>query len=81
MESEHFPDPTGLRARIEQWTFGLYPACIKYFMSAFDVPEVWKTLLQTYFYPSLLHSDDEEILLGYGCHPKQYMQEWDGITI
>ncbi|TQD69904.1 hypothetical protein C1H46_044564 [Malus baccata] len=45
VESEHFPDPTGLRARIEQWTFGLYPACIKYFMSAFDVPEVpkkWK---------------------------------------
>ncbi|XP_068309028.1 uncharacterized protein [Pyrus communis] len=40
VESEHFPDPTGLRARIEQWTFGLYPACIKYFMSAFDVPEV-----------------------------------------
>ncbi|KAL7245140.1 hypothetical protein ACSBR2_000464 [Camellia fascicularis] len=40
VESEHFPDPTGLRARIEQWTFGLYPACIKYLMSAFDVPEV-----------------------------------------
>ncbi|KAM0948670.1 putative calcineurin-like phosphoesterase domain, ApaH type, metallo-dependent phosphatase [Dioscorea sansibarensis] len=40
MEREHFPDPTGLRARIEQWTFGLYPACIKYLMSAFDVPEV-----------------------------------------
>ncbi|KAJ4801307.1 Calcineurin-like metallo-phosphoesterase superfamily [Rhynchospora pubera] len=40
MESEHFPDPTGLRARLEQWTFGLYPACIKYLMSAFDVPEV-----------------------------------------
>lgn len=40
MESEHFPDPTGLRARMEQWTFGLYPACIKYLMSAFDVPEV-----------------------------------------
>lgn len=40
MESEHFPDPTGLRARIEQWTFGFYPACIKYLMSAFDVPEV-----------------------------------------
>lgn len=39
-ENEHFPDPTGLRARIEQWTFGLYPACIKYLMSAFDVPEV-----------------------------------------
>ncbi|XP_010275607.1 PREDICTED: uncharacterized protein LOC104610601 [Nelumbo nucifera] len=40
VESEHFPDPTDLRARIEQWTFGLYPACIKYLMSAFDVPEV-----------------------------------------
>ncbi|XP_072958496.1 uncharacterized protein [Typha angustifolia] len=40
MESEHFPDPTGLRVRMEQWTFGLYPACIKYLMSAFDVPEV-----------------------------------------
>ncbi|KAI9201700.1 hypothetical protein LWI28_027717 [Acer negundo] len=40
VESEHFPDPTGLRARIEQWTFGLYPACIKYLMAAFDIPEV-----------------------------------------
>ncbi|PSS31405.1 Digeranylgeranylglyceryl phosphate synthase [Actinidia chinensis var. chinensis] len=40
VESEHFPDPTGLWARIEQWTFGLYPACIKYLMSAFDAPEV-----------------------------------------
>ncbi|XP_042470048.1 uncharacterized protein LOC122052542 [Zingiber officinale] len=40
MESEHFPDPTGLRARMEKWTFGLYPACIKYLMSAFDVPEL-----------------------------------------
>ncbi|XP_074279297.1 uncharacterized protein LOC141604730 [Silene latifolia] len=40
MEREHFPDPTGLRARIEKWTFGLYPACIKYLMFAFDVPEV-----------------------------------------
>ncbi|CAL8077451.1 unnamed protein product [Prunus armeniaca] len=40
VESEHFPDPTGLRARIEQWTFGLHPACIKYFMSALDVPDV-----------------------------------------
>ncbi|KAK6938720.1 Calcineurin-like phosphoesterase domain, ApaH type, partial [Dillenia turbinata] len=40
VESEHFPDPTGLRARLQQWTFGLYPACIKYPMSAFDVPEV-----------------------------------------
>lgn len=42
VENEHFPDPTGLRARIERWTFGLYPACIKYLMSAFDVPEVTK---------------------------------------
>ncbi|CAN6478453.1 unnamed protein product [Victoria cruziana] len=40
MENEHFPDPTGLRRRIEQWTFGFYPACIRYLMSAFDVPEV-----------------------------------------
>ncbi|KAL9250485.1 hypothetical protein AKJ16_DCAP07546, partial [Drosera capensis] len=39
VEGEHFPDPTGLRARLEQWTFGLYPACIKYLMSAFDIPE------------------------------------------
>ncbi|KAL3735502.1 hypothetical protein ACJRO7_024599 [Eucalyptus globulus] len=40
VESEHFPDPTGLRARLERWTLGLYPACIKYLMSAFDVLEV-----------------------------------------
>ncbi|KAL5198031.1 hypothetical protein ABZP36_001543 [Zizania latifolia] len=40
VESEHFPDPTGLRTRLEHWTFGLYPACIKYLMSAFDIPEV-----------------------------------------
>ncbi|KAA0060871.1 Metallophos domain-containing protein [Cucumis melo var. makuwa] len=39
-EGEHFPDPTGLRARLEEWTYGLYPACIKYLMSAFDIPEV-----------------------------------------
>ncbi|MFS7972652.1 hypothetical protein Hanom_Chr09g00847341 [Helianthus anomalus] len=30
----------GLKAHIEQWTFGLYPACIKYLLTAFDVPEV-----------------------------------------
>ncbi|KAF3779958.1 hypothetical protein EJ110_NYTH40416 [Nymphaea thermarum] len=40
VENEHFPDPTGLRRRMEEWTFGFYPACIKYLMSAFDVPEV-----------------------------------------
>lgn len=39
-EGEHFPDPTGLRARMEYWTMGFYPACIKYLMAAFDVPEV-----------------------------------------
>lgn len=42
MESVLFPDPTGLRSRVEKWSFGLYPACIKYLMSAFDVPEVRK---------------------------------------
>ncbi|KAH7429398.1 hypothetical protein KP509_09G046200 [Ceratopteris richardii] len=40
VENEHFPDPTGLKARIQFWSLGLYPACIKYLMSAFDVPEV-----------------------------------------
>ncbi|VVB12002.1 unnamed protein product [Arabis nemorensis] len=40
VEDEHFPDPIGLRVRMEQWTYGLYPACIKYLMSAFDIPEV-----------------------------------------
>ncbi|KAI7737497.1 hypothetical protein M8C21_020982, partial [Ambrosia artemisiifolia] len=39
VENEYIPDPM-VRARIEQWTFGLYPTCIKYLMSAFDVPEV-----------------------------------------
>ncbi|KHG23677.1 Phosphoenolpyruvate carboxylase [Gossypium arboreum] len=39
VESEHFPNSSGLRARMEQWTFGLYLACIKYLMSAFDVLE------------------------------------------
>ncbi|GBG67636.1 hypothetical protein CBR_g765 [Chara braunii] len=38
-QKEHFPDPTRLRSRMEVWTFGLYPACFKYLMSAFDVPE------------------------------------------
>jgi hypothetical protein len=53
MESEHFPDPTGLRARLEQWTLGLYPACIKYLMSAFDVPEVIRLFPETYYYSSI----------------------------
>ena len=50
MESEHFPDPTGLRARLEQWTLGLYPACIKYLMSAFDVPEVIRLFPYTFYF-------------------------------
>lgn len=40
VENLHFPDPTGLKARMEYWTLGFYPACIKYLMSAFDIPEV-----------------------------------------
>lgn len=38
--NEHFPDPTGLRLRMEEWTYGFYPACVKYLMDSFDVPEV-----------------------------------------
>lgn len=77
VESEHFPDPTGLRARIEQWTFGLYPACIKYLMSAFDVPEVWK---RKYFWTFLvlivliMDTIMEIIFSGYGRLSYQYLQ-------
>ena len=77
VESEHFPDPTGLRARIEQWTFGLYPACIKYLMSAFDVPEVWQAvngccfalilLSVVRFYITKIHYS------GNGCHTEQHL--------
>lgn len=42
--NEHFPDPTGLRRRMEDWTYGFYPACVKYLMAAFDVPEVRRLL-------------------------------------
>ncbi|KAI6686053.1 hypothetical protein NL676_031966 [Syzygium grande] len=42
VECEHFPDPTGLRVRMERSTFGLYRACIKYLLSALDVLEVPK---------------------------------------
>ncbi|KAF5444984.1 hypothetical protein F2P56_034075 [Juglans regia] len=34
------PTSNGNRTSLEQRTFGLYPACIKYVMSAFDVPEL-----------------------------------------
>ncbi|KAG7941536.1 hypothetical protein I3843_16G050000 [Carya illinoinensis] len=40
VESRYSPLPNVARAFLEQWTFGLYPACIKYLMSAFDVPEL-----------------------------------------
>lgn len=38
-ESQHFPDPTGLRARVSTWTLGLYPNALKWIMALFDVPE------------------------------------------
>ncbi|XP_042966175.1 uncharacterized protein LOC122299793 [Carya illinoinensis] len=34
------PTSNGNRTSLQQWTFGLYPTCIKYVMSAFDVPEL-----------------------------------------
>ncbi|XP_075651836.1 uncharacterized protein LOC142622276 [Castanea sativa] len=40
MFHKHLPVPIGIQKRLKQWTFGLYPACIKYLMSAFDVPEL-----------------------------------------
>ena len=40
MFHKHLPVPIGIQNRLKRWTFGLYPACIKYLMSAFDVPEV-----------------------------------------
>lgn len=83
MEREHFPDPTGLRARIEQWTFGLYPACIKYLMSAFDVPEViacFSTIWCITHVWHVLWKDHKTLFCtGYGCHQKPNMQERDGI--
>ncbi|KAB1220379.1 hypothetical protein CJ030_MR3G009839 [Morella rubra] len=39
-ESRYFPHANTARARIEEWTFGLYPASIKYLMAVFDVPEL-----------------------------------------
>ena len=40
MFHRHLPVPIVIQDSIKQWTFGLYPACIKYLMSAFDLPEV-----------------------------------------
>ncbi|KAI7840166.1 hypothetical protein COHA_005949 [Chlorella ohadii] len=38
-EAQHFPDPMGVRARLERWTLGLYPTALKWVMAVFDVPE------------------------------------------
>ena len=40
MFHRHLPVPIAIQDSIKRWTFGLYPACIKYLMSAFDLPEV-----------------------------------------
>lgn len=37
--SETFPDPMGLRQKLTGYTFGLYPAVLKYLMAIYDVPE------------------------------------------
>lgn len=39
-ESDVFADPAGLRAFFESWTLGLYPAALKWVMTAFDAPEL-----------------------------------------
>ena len=67
-EGEHFPDPTGLRARLEEWTYGLYPACIKYLMSAFDIPEVRKLFPNSqYTFFFLFDQWLRGCCLGHGC--------------
>lgn len=38
-EQRHFPDPMGLRARLQAATLGLYPGAIKWAMAVFDLPE------------------------------------------
>ncbi|KAL4649731.1 hypothetical protein ACB092_01G035800 [Castanea dentata] len=40
MFHRHLPVPIAIQDSIKRWTFGLYPACIKYLMSAFDLPEL-----------------------------------------
>lgn len=42
MFHRELPDPISIQDTIERWAFGLYQAYIKYFMSAFDLPEVRK---------------------------------------
>jgi len=36
---DHFPDPMGVRIRLEQVTLGIYPRIVKYTMAIFDIPE------------------------------------------
>ena len=36
-----FPDPNGFRATLSRVTLGFYPACIKWLMLLFDVPEYY----------------------------------------
>jgi len=38
-ESQHFPDPAGLRGTLSSWTLGLYPNLLKWLFAVFDVPE------------------------------------------
>ena len=38
-EAMHFPDPNDIRGTIASLTFGLYPACIRWAMTLFDVLE------------------------------------------
>jgi hypothetical protein len=36
---QHFPDPRGLRDRLERWTMGIYPGVLRAAFAVFDVPE------------------------------------------
>lgn len=38
-EAQHFPDPNNVRGKLETFTLHLYPACLKWLMSLFDLPE------------------------------------------
>ena len=40
MFHRHLPVQIAIQDSIKRWTLGLYLACIKYVMSALDVPEV-----------------------------------------
>lgn len=38
-EAQHFPDPNGVRDKLEAYTLHLYPQGLKWLMSLFDLPE------------------------------------------